>query len=67
VNSVGCDSVVNLNFIYNQISAINNNNTKQRNFIRITDVLGNETNERENKLLLYLFDDGTVEKRIVIE
>ncbi len=67
INSAGCDSIVNLNFTYNHISAINNNNTKERTLIKITDVLGRETNGRENKLLLYLFDDGTVEKRIILE
>ena len=29
INSAGCDSIVNLNFTYNHISAINNNNTKE--------------------------------------
>jgi len=67
INSAGCDSIVNLNFTYNHISATNNNNTKERTLIKITDVLGMETNGRENKLLLYLFDDGTVEKRIILE
>ena len=67
INSAGCDSIVNLNFTYNHISAINNNNTKERTLIKITDVLGRETNGRENKLLLYLFDDGVVEKKIILE
>lgn len=67
INSAGCDSIVNLNFTYNHISAINNNNTKERTLIKITDVLGRETNGRENKLLLYLFDDGIVEKKIILE
>ena len=67
VNSVGCDSIVNLNFTYNHISAINNNNTKPRTLIKITDVLGGETNDRKNKFLFYIFDDGTVEKKIIIE
>ena len=67
INSAGCDSIVNLNFTYNHISAINNNNTKERTLIKITDVLGRETNGRENKLLLYLFDDGIVEKKIIFE
>ena len=67
INSAGCDSIVNLNFTYNHISSINNNNTKEKTLIKITDVLGRETNGRENKLLLYLFDDGTVEKKLIIE
>lgn len=67
INSAGCDSIVNLNFTYSPILAIDNNNTKQKTLIKITDILGRETNGRENKLLLYLFDDGTVEKKIILE
>jgi len=65
-NSVGCDSIVNLNFTFNTVSAINYNNTSQRTLIKITDILGRETNGTRNKFLFYIFDDGTVEKRIVI-
>jgi hypothetical protein len=65
-NSVGCDSIINLNFIFDPASAINYNSTNQRTLIKITDVLGRETNGRRNKLLFYIFNDGTVEKRIVI-
>ena len=35
--------------------------------VRITDVLGRDTQPNSNQTLLYLFDDGTVEKRVVIE
>ena len=66
-NSVGCDSIVNLNFTFDPASAINYNNTNQRTLIRITDILGRETNGTRNEFLLYIFDDGTVEKRIIIE
>ena len=41
------------------------NNTKRLN--KITDVLGRETNEEYNTTLFYIYDDGTLEKRIVIE
>ena len=34
---------------------------------KITNVLGQETKETKNKPLFYIYDDGTVEKRIVIE
>jgi len=34
---------------------------------RIFDVLGRETKEIKHSLLFYLSNDGTVEKRIVIE
>ena len=35
--------------------------------VRITDMLGQETSYRRNTPLFYIYDDGTVEKRIVIE
>jgi len=37
------------------------------NLVKITDMLGQETPYRRNTPLLYIYDDGTVEKRIVIE
>ena len=65
-NSVGCDSIVNLNFTFNSTSAINYNSINQKTLIKITDILGRKTNGTRNEFLLYIFDDGTVEKRIVI-
>jgi len=66
INSVGCDSIVNLNLIVTTtgISEIANNKS---NLVKITDVLGQETPHRRNTPLFYIYDDGTVEKRIVIE
>ena len=66
LNSVGCDSIVNLNFTFDPASAINYNSTNQRTLIRITDILGKETNGIRNKFLFYIFDDGTVEKKIIM-
>ncbi|MBT7727026.1 MAG: hypothetical protein HN702_06515, partial [Flavobacteriales bacterium] len=66
-NSVGCDSIVNLNFIFDPASVINYNSTNQKTLIKITDILGRETNGTRNKFLFYIFDDGTVEKKIIIE
>ena len=37
------------------------------NLVKITDMLGQETPFRRNTPLFYIYDDGTVEKRIVIE
>ena len=31
----------------------------------ITDLLGRPAKENKNKLLFYIYDDGTVEKRII--
>ena len=46
------------------ISDISNNKNK---LVKITDMLGQETPYRRNTPLFYIYDDGTVEKRIVIE
>jgi hypothetical protein len=35
--------------------------------LRTIDVLGRETKGAKNEPLFYIYDDGTVEKRIVIE
>jgi hypothetical protein len=39
--------------------------TKQT--VRITDILGRETKEIKNSILFYIYDDGTVEKKIILE
>jgi len=40
--------------------------TTKKELLKITDLLGRET-KGTNQLLFYIYDDGTVEKRIVIE
>ena len=47
------------------ISDINVNRNIE--LIRIVDVLGRERNENKNQPLFYIYDDGTIEKRMVIE
>ena len=41
--------------------------TKKRKIIKITDILGKEVFFRKNTPLFYIYDDGSVEKRIIIE
>ena len=41
--------------------------TTKKMLLKITDILGRETKGRTNEPLFYIYDDGTVEKRIVIE
>ena len=40
--------------------------TTKKELLKVTDLLGRE-NKQTNQPLLYIYDDGTVEKRIVIE
>ena len=41
--------------------------TSKKQIVKITNMLGQETPFRRNTPLFYIYDDGTVEKRIVIE
>jgi hypothetical protein len=38
-----------------------------RNIERVVDILGRETKEKKNTPLFYIYDDGTVEKKITID
>ena len=51
---------------YNPTGIININNTS-KTLIKITDILGQDTKEKANTTLFYIYDDGTVQKRIIIE
>jgi hypothetical protein len=53
----------------NGATEINENNFKSINkkLIKITNILGQETTPKSNTPLFYLYDDGTVEKKIIIE
>ena len=67
INSVGCDSIANLSFIFNPVSAINNFNNDQKTLIKVVDVLGRTNSPYKETTLFYIYDDGTVEKKIIIE
>ena len=41
--------------------------TTKKELLHITDILGRETKDINNEVLLYIYDDGTVEKRIILE
>ena len=41
--------------------------TTNKKLLKVTDLLGRETKGTKNQPLLYIYDDGTLEKRIVIE
>ena len=52
-------------FFQNPNNMVEHSTTKS--MLRIIDVLGRETKGTKNEPLFYIYDDGTVEKRIVIE
>ena len=64
LNQNGCDSIVTTNLTI-IISSISEYNTDKK-LLKIVDVLGREAKFTRNTTLFYIFDDGTVEKRMVI-
>jgi len=52
-------------FLATEITETSNSQIKE--ILKITDILGKETKAIKNKPLFYIYDDGTVEKRITIE
>ena len=42
-------------------------NTPKGELIKITDILGRESGKSKNQPLFYIYDDGTVEKKIILE
>ena len=48
---------------HNEFSDLN----KQKDIIKITDIFGRISKHKENTILFYIFNDGSVEKRIVID
>jgi len=66
INSSGCDSIVNLNLTVTTTGILDVTHNKS-NLFKTTNMLGQETLYRKKTLLFYLYDDGKVEKRIVIE
>ena len=62
------DSLQNLfDYEYNCISLNINENPSSKHLISVKDLLGRKRKKTKNEILIYLYDDGTVEKRIVIE
>tara|TARA_B110000438_G_scaffold161525_1_gene154743 strand:+ start:114 stop:605 length:492 start_codon:yes stop_codon:yes gene_type:complete len=41
--------------------------TTNKELLKVTDILGGETKGNKNKPLFYIYSDGTVEKKIIIE
>ena len=64
--TVFCDSIVKLNLTITNSTSIEES-TNNKKLISITNILVQKTSFRKNTSLFYIYDDGTVEKRIVIK
>ena len=67
-NNINCNSILDVSNDCNTMTNSNIENVnKIKNIIKIIDILGSESKEVENKPLFYIYDDGTVEKKIFFE
>ena len=66
INSAGCDSIANLNLTITTTSVFDITQNKNT-LVKITDMLGQKTPYKRNTPLFYIYNDGTVEKRIIVE
>jgi len=66
-NSAGCDSIAYLNLTITNTTGILDIANNKSNLVKRLDLLRRETKEKKNIPLFYIYDDGTVEKRIIIE
>jgi hypothetical protein len=48
-------------------TAINDYSINNKSLIKVVDVLGRENSGDNNKPLFYIYDDGTVQKKMIIE
>ena len=67
INAGGCDSIAYLNLIITTTGIVNISDIKNKAIIKITNVIGEPIKPRSNIFLFYIYDDGTVKKKIIIE
>ena len=66
-NSLGCDSIANLNLTITTTGIVNLFDKKNKKIFKIINALGVPTKPKQNTPLFYIYDNGTVEKKIIIE
>ena len=54
-------------FQYVTSLSIEDKNNELKRLILITDIFGRETKVNTNKLLFFIYDNGTVDKKIILE
>ena len=65
-NAAGCDSIITIDLSLN-FTGIGELNNTPKQLIKIVDVLGRETPFKPNTPLLYIYNDGTVERKVVLK
>ena len=59
-------SKYNINGTLNEVSSITNHNINKQ-VVKLLDALGREVNHTTNQILFHIYDDGSVEKKFVVE
>ena len=62
-----CEGAVNEIRIYQNTSSIDDTASGVKNLLRTIDCFGREVNGARNQLLFHIYDDGSVEKKFVVE
>jgi hypothetical protein len=65
-DALGCESPAVYYAVDFPLTYINDIDANKQ-LLKITDVLGRKVNRQKNVVLLYHFDDGTVEKKLIAE
>jgi hypothetical protein len=65
-NAAGCDSTITLNLTLN-FTGINELGTGAKKLVKITDLNGKVIPRRKNTLMLFIYEDGTVERVVEME
>ncbi|MBC8266488.1 MAG: endonuclease/exonuclease/phosphatase family protein [Flavobacteriales bacterium] len=66
-NNISDHRPIGIRLVNGSISSISETQHNKNKLIKITDLLGRESKKRKKQILFYLYDNGTVEKRIVVE
>ena len=53
--------------LWDNNTAISEQNPSNRKIIKIIDVLGRENSSNSNAIYLYIYDDNTVEKKVILK
>jgi len=66
-NLNGCDSTAILDLTITNISTVLDIKNNTKTMLKVIDILGRERKGTKNEPLFYIYDDGTVEKKIILE
>jgi hypothetical protein len=67
VNAAGCDSIVTLNLTLSYSGLLDLKKQTNKKLVKITDLNGRDTPNQKNTVLLFIYEDGTVERVYEIE